>query len=256
MTTEGKVIPEAVLRLRKLEDERRKQLHQLLNEVLEKGETNRLGLKRLHETRDLESEVRHELVERAKLAFEPSRSGSTGVTTRTQSNNSSVGTKQSTHSMSSMNWLRRVVQIRPKIFNGRKRKARVSNSNLRYLRPKSSYGIRASNKVKPNADEELNEQFSDILSLDGDSIRDSDDGSDYGRKRAGLWPKRSKWAVVTLRFNGLTANCLIPRRIQINQQLNSGGNAISIFDRMVAPGGMVMLIVCFCYFNLIFLFAR
>ena len=234
MTSEGRVIPEAVLRLRKLEDERRKQLHQLLNEVLEKGHTNRLGLRQLHETKDMESEARNELVRRAKLAFD-SNSGSTGVTTRTQSNNSQR-TQQSAHSVPSMSWLRRVVQIKPKIFNNRKR--RVNNSYYRYQRPKSSYGIRTSNRVKPDSQTELelNEQFSDILSLDGESMHDSDD-SGYERKRLGLWSKKSRQSVITLRFNGLTPNCPIQRRILISQQLNSGGNAITVFNKMIAPGG-------------------
>ena len=239
MTSEGRVIPEAVLRLRKLEEERRKQLHQLLNEVLERGQTDRLGLKRLHETRDLESEARNELVERAKIAFDSS-GGSTGLTTRTQSNNSSSDrTKQSSYSVSSMSWLRRVVQIRPKLFtNSRKRRVKVNNSHYKYQRPKSSYGIRASNRVKPDlqTDEDLNQQFSDILSLDGESMHDSDD-SNYYQKRSGLWSKKCKVAAITFRFNGLTANCLIQRRVQISQQLNSGGNAITIFNKMIAPGG-------------------
>ncbi|CAG2161380.1 unnamed protein product [Oppiella nova] len=233
MTSEGKIIPEAVVRLRRLEDERRKQLHQLLTEVLEKGETNRLGLKRLHETRTLESEAKWELVQRAKIAFE-SQSNTTGLTTRTQSNDSK---KSSSSTTTSMSWFRRVVQIKPKLFINNRRRVRVTALN-RYERPKSSYGIRSSNKVKPDlqSEKELNEQFSDILSLDGLSLQDTDD-EEYGGKRSGLWSsKKIKPSIITLRFNGLTNNCLTPRRIQISQQLYSGGNAITIFDRMVTPG--------------------
>ena len=114
----------------------------------------------------------------------------------------------------------------------------MNDSYYRYQRPKSSYGIRASNRVKPDfqTEQELNEQFSDILSLEGESMHDSDD-SGYYRRRTGIWSKKTRAAMITLRFNGLTANCLIPRRVQISQQLNSGGNAITIFNKLIAPGG-------------------
>ncbi|CAG2108111.1 unnamed protein product [Medioppia subpectinata] len=201
--------------------------------------SNRLGLQRLHETRTLESEAKWELVQRAKIAFESSQSNTatTGVTTRTQSNSSGITKKSAPSGPTSMSWLRRVAQIKPKLFTNRRRRVRVNALN-RYERPKSSYGIRSSNKVKPDlqTETELNEQFSDILSLDGLSIHDTDD-EEYDKRRSGLWSsKKAKPSIITLRFNGLTANCLIPRRVQISQQLYSGGNAITIFDRMVSPG--------------------
>lgn len=238
MTSEGKIIPEALVRLRKLEEQRRQQLHCLLTEVLEKGKTNRLALQQLHETRDLESQAKQELVRRAKIAFGSATSTAHTSTTHSYPSSSDRRTTQSSHS--SVSWLRRMVNIRPKLFNARKRRVRVNNSYLRYQRPKSSYGIRSSNKIKPDPklDQELSEQFADILSLDGESIHDSDE-SDIEHNKYGVWHKKKKRAaVVTLCFNGLTGNSQTSRRIQISQQLYAGGNAIVIFDRMVAPGRM------------------
>jgi hypothetical protein len=236
MTSEGKVIPEAVVRLRKLEDERRKQLHELLSEVLESGQTNRLGLQKLHQTRTLESEAKWELVQRAKTTFE-NMNCSNGVSSRTISNNSSSGqTKKSSFSTSSMNWFRKVALIKPKMFSSNRRQVKV-NVFHKYQRPKSSYGVRSSNKIRPDIqlEEELIEQLSSIVSLEGDSIHESDDESD---NRRSVWTKKkSRPSSITLQFNGLTPNSYSPRRVQIFQQLNSGGNAIVIFDRLITPGG-------------------
>ncbi|XP_054159764.1 glutamate-rich protein 3-like [Oppia nitens] len=233
MTNEGKVIPETLIKLKRLEEERRQQLHQLLSEVLEKGNTDRSALRRFYDTRTQESEAKWELVERAKNTYSTTHTGSTNsYTSRNQSKYIYSGrSKKSSSSVSFKSYLRNVAQMRPKMFI--KNRQRV----IKYKRPKSSYGIRSSNKVKPDVklDKELVEVFSDILSLDGLSFHENDE--EFDKSKYTLFSsKKPMSSFMTLCFNGLTANCLTPRRIQISQQLHSGGNAIIIFDAMVMPG--------------------
>src|SRR5438445_513125 len=116
LTTEGKIVPETVLRLKNLEDERRRQLHSLLDQVISKGVANRNGLRKLHQTRELESQAKSQLVHSAKQEFKSQQFKSlTSISNASKSRDSHKSSSRaksnssSSSKSSSLNWFNKRV---------------------------------------------------------------------------------------------------------------------------------------------------